>query len=60
MKGMPRGIGFYSSEVPGNDTLKKMLQKDQMAIVESLGIGQEIQDTINAMHQAFLDANKGF
>ena len=60
VKGTPQSIGFYSSDEPGDDAWQKMLQKDQMAIVESLGIGQEIQDTINAAHQAYLDANKGF
>ncbi len=60
VKGMPRRIGFYSSDEPGDDAWRKMLRKDQIAIVESLGIGQKIQVTINAVHQAYLDTNKGF
>ena len=60
VKGMPRSIGFCSSDEPGNDVWRKMLQKDQIAIVESLGMEEEIQGTINAAHQAYLDANKGF
>lgn len=60
LQGYLLSIGFNASDDPEKEVWGRRITKEQIETINKIGIGHEISTVIDAVHQAYVDANMVF